>query len=386
MENFSENDIRRLAYTRWEARGCPRSDDWADWFWSENRLRSEGSWLLFWLPLFTCGLALLLLLGASVTVFGLGGRSKLNDLQALAQLWLDSTPEVDPEQAKAVLALKDASARLAWMVFGLFQTLAFLGALAVFTNTLLVTDWCKQKTAFIFCIYFCTILLVIFLGIMDARGFALDQFTGSGLAYTGRLSKITQDKFGTYWLPIIVKLENGLAAAVIIFGALASGALIANPDRDKLHTADDLKDRIVKLRNLLTISAVVLVIGVMQISAEYRWPAAVIREKVTHLKSDEAKVSLPLADVVANYASAVTLTAGGAFSLFLIAVFGTSFFVIDRKAQLLADNRQGDDLKLTIETWREQKGLSLTIGMIYGDLGKILGPLFLAIVGSFVKF
>jgi len=60
--------------------------------------------------------------------------------------------------------------------------------------------------------------------------------------------------------------------------------------------------------------------------------------------------------------------------------------VIDRKAQLLAVNRQGDDLKLTIETWRKQKGLSLSMKMVYGDLGKILGPLFVAIVGSFVKF
>ena len=176
MENFSENDIRRLAYTRWKARGWPRSDDWADWFWSENRLRS-ATWFhsVNWLPLFASVLALLLLLGASVAVFGLGGRSKLNDLHALDQLWLDSTPEVDFKEAKAVLALKDASARLAWMVFGLFQTLAFLGALAVFTNTLLVTVWCKQKKAFIFCIYLCTILLGIFMGIMDARGFALDS-------------------------------------------------------------------------------------------------------------------------------------------------------------------------------------------------------------------
>ncbi len=352
---------------------------------------------LNWLPILSLATVFLLVVAANAAVFGTRGPSRLTNLDALLSTsWIDRTPGIEPAKAIGVLALRDASARLAWMVTGIIQTFSFSVFLCYTSLLFRRTIGAKNPVGSLVIVWIVLLVLGGLQFIVDHTESSLDQSMGSGLAYAGKLNKIMYNKFDVPWLNWVVKGENVLAIWVIILGTLAASAMIADASSGD-HTAEWLKDRIKQLRNLLTASAIVLVIGVVQVSAEYRWPAAVVQERVNQEKSDASKsgdkvslplaekVSLPLADTLTNFASAVTLMAGGTFTLFMFAIFGTSFLVLRRKVESLAYDRCGG-LGVTPEVWQERNGLTLSISEWYGDLTKVIGPLTIAILGSFIKF
>lgn len=341
-----------------------------------------------WLPFAALAGALVAVIAADLAVFGVRGPGELDQLGMLHQHWIGQAPAADPgfaAAARAVEAIKDATARLSWMVIGLFQTVAF-ACWAIPHFSLVIAQSRGRRT--LFALYGCLASAALVLALGDGMGWSLDRLLGSGLAYSGIIHDRLYEHYRVGWIKWIIAAENGLALAVIVLGTFAACVTIAGTGLD----AGELAARMARLRRLLTVSAAVMIIGVVQVSAEFRWPAAVVQDKVTAAQQGRAPqadskdaATLPLAEALTSYAASVTLMAGGSFTLFMIAVFGTAFLVLDAKARDLAAARTSAPW-LSDDEWRKARGISLSWGDIYADMSKILGPLVVAVVGGFIKF
>ena len=292
--------------------------------------------------------------------------------------WGPNEPGVE-----AARIFRDVGARLTWTVLLLVQTLAFLGAILVFSWVLILNTPFAHPRLLLGVLVTFLLGVAISLEILNAYHLLPDLGRGSGLVYIKHFYDLFLDRFGSRWIRWLVSVENSLVLLVICLGTFASAATVTDPRGG--HSPESIRTRLNQLRNLLTVSAVILVIGVVQINAQFRWAAAVVEAKIP--SSVGGQPTIPLAESVAAYASAVALTVGGIFTLFLLAVFGTAFFVLDRKAEDLALTTlsRSPDVMAPHE-WRDQRGLVMPLSQIYVDLSKILGPLIAAILGGFVRF
>jgi hypothetical protein len=150
------------------------------------------------------------------------------------------------------------------------------------------------------------------------------------------------------------------------------------------------QSRLSQLRELLSLSAIVLIVGMLQVNAEFRWPASVVKDvvaspatgKTTTEKSGDGvtKPSHSVAESLSKYASSYAITVGGWSALVLLVVFGASLLVLNAKAISAAKNAG-----LPLDQWRQENGVVFSWNDVSLDFLKIIGPILTALVSNYLK-
>ncbi len=338
------------------------------------------------LPIAGLAVGVLGVIAANLAVFGVGQAYQVNTLSAYERFLVDKIPSAENqdahESAVELFVLRDASARLTWSVMITFESISFVAAIVYFV-------WCiaEQTRGLPFrraaiCLL-AVIVAALGLGLLwlDESGRFPELLSTSGYFYAGKLIELAWKLRRVEWLKYVVAAHNALAIGIVLLGTIAVSVTAGDPVTGVTESPEWLSTRIAKMRKLLSVAAVVLAIGVVQMSTHFRWPAALVRDKIALTKSGDGP-TLPVAETFSSFASSATFAAGSAFTLFLICVFGPGFFVLDSKAQQLAEKNGHGDLG----EWRRRNKLTVSWEELYTDLTKIVGPIAVAIIASLIKF
>jgi nitrate reductase NapE component len=165
----------------------------------------------------------------------------------------------------------------------------------------------------------------------------------------------------------VVYVSNGLVVAVIVLGTFAASSAVARPSEFMRDTATSrriplLKAQITALQSQLSVCSAVLVVGVIQISVQYRWPAALAADKEMRQR-------------MAELSTATALGAGTAFAILLVSLFGGAGFVLWRRVNheiaRYGEEHPGVNAAMRL-------GLDFSLRDFYYQIAKTLGPLFVA--------
>jgi len=111
-----------------------------------------------------------LMAAAHVVVFRDRAEVGLDGLDGLANLWIDDAGDtgIDAVRSKTVLTMRDATARLNWVITGVFQTLALVLGVVYFSRVIYRTIPCQQPWVMVCAIWVMLILAGIGLAVLDS--------------------------------------------------------------------------------------------------------------------------------------------------------------------------------------------------------------------------
>jgi len=213
----------------------------------------------------------------------------------------------------SLAAIQDASARFVWAIAAVVQTLVCFLVIAYFS---IVMRASMRKWQFVKII---SVLLLV--GIVTFGTGLFYTFTGK--ADFGRLPtnllRQAAHRVNNRVLAVAIDFENALTLLLGLTAAAAVGAVLGSSHQSE---RTEVELQIERLRRLLNASTAALTAGVVQVFFEYRWVAAVL------FPTAGSDASKSLTDFGGTTASSITLAAGGALSLFLVACFAPSAAII----------------------------------------------------------
>lgn len=300
-------------------------------------------------------LAVVLLLGWSTrqldrVFFATNSGGRMIDLLE----WLDCTTSL-PKLAPA--RLREISARMVWGTSFLAQTLTFVACIAFFFSVPWQILQTRSKQIAVW-------LTGLSVGISLAtaiRAFLIagesgEPFPHSSAVRAGFLSRAIAQahvpQLGWY-----IDVGNGLMIVLCCSGILAVGATILHCGRPTLSDREAIRASIATLRRLLTVGAVALIVGVLQVNFEYRWAASLL------VDADSQKLS----EAGNSAAAAIILSTGALLTMVLAATFVPAGFILYRRASNFNRNARQKGANAPEEIpldWKE----------MLGDALKIIGP------------
>jgi hypothetical protein len=324
---------------------------------------------MFWpiaIPLLSVGLLLVLVWIGKKIIFD-SGEGPGVELKRLP--WFEKN--VNGEQNLKV-GIREASNRILWGLAGVLQTSVFIFAIAAFTRILYVS-MCRvlddiPKLPLYFVVG--TLLAGAVIGIAifwTGRTDQHDEEVAFGLQIPGGILHQACDKIDNKVLGIVIDVENGLAAIVILTGLFAIGSLLM-PGHSPSAYKHDLAARKKQMRLLLNISAIALVVGVVQIHIEYQWATSLL---VRPPGGDAAKVG-DVWEPGAAAASSFTVAGGGIYSLCLLAAFVPAATYLGLEIGAFNENNKFAPIEF------DSKDL-------YADAVKLAGPILTAGVAIIFK-
>lgn len=275
----------------------------------------------------------------------------------------------------ASFVIREMAARQVWSAAIAAQTLAFLFAICYFASSVFSPPFAAVAPAtrrsdrrWLRTSLFLLVAALFGTGVAwgrdspDQRGGILGagKVSAALLKHVHELSHVVEMKW-------VVYVSNGLVAAVIVLGALATSSAVALPNEFMGASVVSARIRLLKaqitaLRSQLSVCSAVLVVGVIQISVQYRWPAALVacagmRQRINELST------------------ATALGAGTAFAILLVSLFGGAGFVLWRRVNdeiaRYGEEHPDDDAATRL-------GLDFSLRDFYYQIAKTLGPLFVA--------
>lgn len=261
---------------------------------------------------------------------------------------------------------REMTARLLWSAAILAQITAL--AVTISTSSRVMASSISDRASW-------ARILVFSLPFMTGiAAFVLHHLVGASYepGFPGQLIAIARQKCELPHLSLATDISNSVAVVAATFIALATGAVVAVRDVTQLrNTPAILATKLKNLQLLLYVSAFLVIVALLQINAEYRWPAALLDNSPDN------------AELVSDIALGVTVAAGAFFTFLLAAVHGPASWV----AAHLAQSCLPDDLIQQPMTnqlkWLQSHDLVASTTDNFKRLAAILGPLFAS--GTFAK-
>jgi hypothetical protein len=299
------------------------------------------------IPLWSIGAIILALAIAEILIFRI---SKSRDVHLVESLpW--PTKSVNPD-ARRIVALRDISGRLLWGLATVLQVVVFVAAAGYFVHVLKA----RESRRALMGIGVCDLGLALAIFLVSQTSSSRDPV---GIDFPGALlSKGLMEVNNSDYI-VAVNLQNAMTAAMMLLGILAIGSALGRPAKKPL-TQKGLNERIEQLRDLLTVATGALAVGVIQMHFEYRWVSGLLVNQ--NPKEGLDKPWEPAMTATA----AITLAAGGLFSLLLIAAFFPAVLVLQNRVDIHNKTARGG-ARIAL-SWRQ----------FYLDALKIIGPVLTA--------
>lgn len=252
------------------------------------------------------------------------------NFKAIVEPALDHLDVVDVKQSTpaglADFYAREITARTIWGAALLIQTLAFVTGIFVSVSYILARCRCAAVAK-----AFATIMLSVlavtaiycFTSSRNPQNSACDI---RAAVVIQKLLDTAVYNTGKQWLlNHLIDFENALAMAFMVLNSFAVCSILLHRtqlDGRPLNDSSIMVSIRSNIRGILSMSAIILVIGVLQIGFEYRWAITSLQPKVT------AKLGVEVA-------SGTTLAFGFVLSMFLVAVYGSTLLALEFGGKLV---------------------------------------------------